>query len=110
MRSFKYLRLHFSGFGIFVRCTDQTATEGIVNEVRKIMPSCETGTNSKLGLTWLKRLQNRDMEIGNWVVRQLCLQGWEPFAATSIYQSDNDPRGTREVGECDVLHFKYEVT
>ena len=109
MKSYDYLRLHTSSSGVFIRCTNRKTVEWIANEVRKLAPSCQM-EQSKSGTYKLSHLQSRDLEIGDWITQQLCIQGWEPFAVTSIYRSDTDPVAARVWGSEDVLHFKFEMS
>jgi hypothetical protein len=105
MKRYHYLRLYISRKGgIFFYCTDPQTVNWIVGEVKKIVPTCSLDspltTHNKIS-----QLQDKDGEIGYWLVQMLCLKGWEPFAVTSTYKE----KFPDYWGDHDVIYFRFEV-
>jgi len=88
MKSYKYLRICTGGGytgGIQLVSTDSQVLDWIFAEVRKFFPGCAVRNKKELpsGETFacnIHRLKDRDWEVCWWIIKQLCLQGWEPFA------------------------------
>jgi hypothetical protein len=86
MKSYKCLMI-FSGEGshwVSLESTDSQVLDGILAEVRKFFPFCRGQVAELPSGEWynldIHRLRGKGLAVYWWVVKQLCLQGWEPFA------------------------------
>lgn len=88
---FYIFHLEFTPGRVLVETTDPQAVKWIVEEVRKLIPGCQT---KKFGVTtWtrIEKLQGRDDEIGGRVRDWLITAGWEIvnkyyYDGESLYQ------------------------
>jgi len=94
MNSFAFLSLGIDGNGIEIFCTHLPTLDWAVDEIKKFMPDCKvlpdpswgnliTGEICRYNIT---KLDYKDRELGNWLLQQLCLKGWEPIS--SSYHDD----------------------
>jgi len=85
-----YARVWWSTSGVWLYCTESGVVDWILSELRKIVPTLKVSIAelpSGDPYFWaISRLKGQDTIIGYWVIKQLCEQGWEPFAV----QSDQD--------------------
>jgi hypothetical protein len=89
MGSYALASVSASNEGVRLWSTDWGTLDRITDELKKFIPrySIKEERNLLSGeiyFYWIANLQNRDYEVGAWIVKQLCLQGWEPFAAESF--------------------------
>jgi hypothetical protein len=108
VRTYKYLELTCDPGGVVVLHADTELWEWIVTEVKKYIPACQAhslrGYTFPSGEAWgyrLHGLQGRDYHVAHWILKQLCLQGWEPFAITT-HISGGTSQGL-------VYHLRFEV-
>lgn len=68
-------------------CTDSEVLESVLEELEKLVPSYRVEkTESFSGeIYWCRidKIRHQEVwDVGFWVMKQLCLQGWEPFVST----------------------------
>jgi len=90
MTNYGYACVFWTQGGVTLYCTDPQMLESIFTELKKLVPSCKRAAEAfklasgeVLGYS-VHRLQGQDNLIFLWVVKQLCLQGWEPFEAKDL--------------------------
>jgi hypothetical protein len=89
MKSYKLTAIFFSWHGneIRVTSTDAQVIELAVRESGNLISSCKantielpSGEKYACEITKLKgHAYDRAYEVGWWIIKQLCLSGWEPF-------------------------------
>ena len=80
MKAYKYLKIDYSIDGIKVFSSDTKLLDSMVEEVKKVVPTCEG--KPFFGCCFFHKLQNRDIEIGFKLLNTFLDQGWEPFSAS----------------------------
>jgi hypothetical protein len=94
MKAYKYLsistRVRGYSVAIWLESTDSQVLNWILAEVRKFYPSSWMKQRDKLpsGEVYsveISKLKDDDCAVHWWIVKQLCLQGWEPFAAPDVH-------------------------
>jgi len=105
MGSYKYVRVCPAEPYVTLFSTDPQLVEWILVELKKIIPSYGFVRKTKdlSGQTYecaLKHLQGKDPEVWMWIIQQLCLKGWEPFAVSEKVVSDHS--------SCTYIHFRLE--
>jgi len=67
-----------------IQSTEPELLTELTKQVQEKLPKCHPerllnvfGEDYVLNL---KKLSNKDQEVGLWIIRELCHQGWEPFA------------------------------
>jgi len=86
-------RIYFSdSHGVAVECTDSEAIESVLDELKKLVPSCrvrKAETISGETYHWgISKLRDQDWAVAFWIIKQLCLQGWEPFSTSDNSYGD----------------------
>lgn len=83
-----YTRVNWTEAGVFLSSTDSHVMDWVLDEVKKWLPTMTLFRDWRgelpSGETYtytMQKLQGRDRDVAWWIVKQLCLQGWEPFAA-----------------------------
>jgi hypothetical protein len=103
MASYKCLKLWTSGSAVNIESTDSEAVEQLLAELRKSMhfevKELDKHSFGGVAQVHVYALSNKDYAVYWWMVKQLCLQGWEPFV--------EEERGSRITM---VLRFKDERT
>ena len=111
MKSYKYVLLHFSDWGVLLHSTDSQVLDWILAELKKVITNFRMSAGPKdpklpSGETYylhIDKLQGKDRQVGWWILKQLCLQGWEPFAVTDV--DANIPEGVS-----GYYHLRLEVS
>ncbi len=91
MTTYKLLNIEANSAGVWVRSTDSDTLSWIADEVKRYMSSARSEillslrSNEVFGIR-LSNLQNRDIEMAYWIMKQLCAKGWEPFFSSSDWQ------------------------
>lgn len=90
MESYEYTLVQFTGYGIDLRSTHSGVLDWILGELKKLiafrmsredqLPSGETFRCYIDRFEGKRVVGEKNMHICWWIVKQLCLQGWEPFA------------------------------
>jgi hypothetical protein len=77
---YECLTLHVKagGYIIEVASTDQESLSWIENEIRNDRPSCTLSSTGQLSCKF-NVIGYEPLEVGWWLVKRLCEQGWEPF-------------------------------
>ncbi len=82
-----YTRVYWTESGVFLSSTDSQVMDSVFEEVKGFIPGATLFKNWRgvlpTGETYtytMQKLQGRDGDVAWWIVKQLCLQGWEPFA------------------------------
>jgi hypothetical protein len=94
MASYKYLSLELGVNFISVQSTDPEVVEQLLAELRKLISFQVRALDwSKLpsgepSVWHLDKFKERAYPAHCWMVKQLCLQGWEPFAIEWIAHFD----------------------
>ena len=89
MKSYKYTQLEFGDYGsIHLYSTDSQLLDWILTELKKVITNFRVSGDLKLPsgekyYLCIAKLQDKGFQAGWWILRQLCLQRWEPFAVTS---------------------------
>jgi len=83
MKTYGYAYLQLSGY-VHLTCTDPEVFDWIYAEVRKLIPSARMSVwaqylSDEPCSVKLDKLQGKDVEVRNWIMKTLCLHGWEPF-------------------------------
>ena len=87
MKRYKYIEIYASSLGIRLLRAELELVEQMATMLRKHIPSCavkplyDDVDQKPLGYA-LHKLGNKDYMVVHWLLRQLCCQGWEPFACT----------------------------
>jgi hypothetical protein len=92
MKSYKYAELDFGAYGVHLRSTDSQVLDWILAELKKVITDFRVLADRDLiipsnlpsgekYLLCIDKLRDKDKQVGWWILKQLCLQGWEPFAA-----------------------------
>jgi hypothetical protein len=79
MKSYRYAHLQYSTSGVSLSSTDPQVLDWILAELKKVIPDYRVAGKSEDGFS-IDKLQYGDHEAGWWILKQLCLQGWKPFA------------------------------
>ncbi len=97
MKRFKYVKLYWDSNGIIVGTPNEEVADWIVTQVRGVIPGAKVGGGSEVGWYHIYKLQGRDYEIGNQILRELLGNGWQPFSVTKggVYEQ--------------VIHLRFEV-
>ncbi len=95
MKIYRCLKLN-QKFGINLWSTDAQTLDFIVDEVKKLVSSCQVHTYRDEPKINLDKLQDRDQEILWRIMELIGKQGWEPFA---VYPSTDG----------SYYHFRQEV-
>lgn len=88
MKSYRYAHLKFSYFkGVYLYSTDSQVLDWTLAELKKVITNFRVSESVRDTLPsgekccfHIDELRDRDYEVGWWILKQLCLQGWEPFA------------------------------
>jgi hypothetical protein len=78
MKKYKYVKVKFTT----VWSTDPSIVNWIYDEIKKIIPTCAVReerydlTGEKIGFE-LHKLQNKDNQVADWILRLLCENGFE---------------------------------
>ncbi len=82
MTAYNYFELSYSPTEIRLFSTQDQALEWIMEEVKKIIPTCQAHRAS--GITTIEGLQTKEHLIATEIVRLLCEKGWEPFSGRGV--------------------------
>ena len=101
MGSYRYARVRPMSEHVCLESTDSEMLERILAEVKKLIPSCSVRDkrelpSGELYFYVIYNLRGKGWSVATWIVKQLCLQGWEPFA---IRETDY---------ELVHIHFRYK--
>ena len=85
---YECLTLHVTsgGYRFALACTNPAVLEWIETEIQSSRPYCSFSSGSQLSCTF-DIVKYEPLEIGWWLVRSLCEQGWEPFGSVSWEES-----------------------
>jgi hypothetical protein len=95
-----YTRVSWTESGVFLSSTDAHVMDWVLDDVKNFLPTATLFKNWRgvlpSGETYtytIQKLQGRDGDVAWWVVKQLCRQGWEPFAVegNTIHLRFRDP-------------------
>ena len=108
MKSYRYAELYITlEHGVNLCSTDSQVLDWILAELKKVktgfrasVDKLPSGEEYSLRID---RLGSKDLEVGWWILKQLCLQGWEPFAVTDV--DANVPKGVS-----GYYHLRLEVS
>ena len=89
MGSSGFAQIYWCSSGVTLYCTDSEVFESVLEELKKLIPSCRVHSKTELisGEIYhceIDKLKGQDKKVGVWVMKQLCLQGWEPFESGDI--------------------------
>lgn len=101
MSRFVYLRLYADSEGLWVKTPDDGVFEYILGRMRVFVPYAE-GAGS-YGVYRITRLDGRRRELANFIVQELCSQGWEPFCVTRASAPSED-------GKHEAIHLRLEMS
>ena len=86
MGSSGFAQIEWCGSGVTLYCTDSEVFESVLEELKRLVPSCRVQKNELISgeiyWCWISKLRGQDMGVGFWIMKQLCLQGWEPFESS----------------------------
>jgi hypothetical protein len=90
MNKYQYAQLRINQAALFyyLGSTDSVMLHWIGGEIKKKIPKAEIRFSTSFDETYAlsaSKLQGLDVELQWWTVAQLCLRGWEPFAANNDY-------------------------
>jgi hypothetical protein len=74
------------GYSIEVACTDPAVLGWIGLEIQRDRPSCSLSAKAQLSCTF-DIVDYEPLDVGWWLVKRLCEEGWEPFGAVSWEES-----------------------
>ena len=87
MTTYGYMQISSSwtSKGIGVRSTDSETLDWIIAEVPKLInishaKVAKETVYGELTQYHINNLSSSDMQIEWWIIKQMCLRGWEPFA------------------------------
>jgi hypothetical protein len=87
MKGTKYTRVNWTDAGVFLSSTDSDVMDWAFAEVQKYIPTAALFRDWRgvllSGETYaytMHKLEGRDRDVAWWIVKELCLQGWETFA------------------------------
>ena len=108
MRSWKYLRIGITSSGVGVGSTDAEALNWVATLVRKHLPASQVDAKEKLPTgevysIFLTQLHKQDFPVGHLILKQLCLNGWEPIAVNELTGSEGTTFGPE-------YHLRLEAT
>ena len=87
MKSYRYAELSFRDHDVALYSTDSQVLDWILAEVEKVVTDYRmSGDQTPLGekyYLYLYQIRDRGYRVGWWILQQLCLQGWEPFAVNA---------------------------
>ncbi|HET6446785.1 MAG TPA: hypothetical protein VFI27_19635 [candidate division Zixibacteria bacterium] len=70
------------GYRVEVACTDPSVLAWIENEIQIDRPYCSLASESQLSCKF-DIVNYEPLEVGWWLVKKLCEQGWEPFGVVN---------------------------
>jgi len=84
MKRFGYAEVSWGSSGIVLLSTDPQVIDWVLSELKKFISSFQIRFENRLFsgeryFCQLERLEKKDEQVWWWIVRQLTLQGWEPF-------------------------------
>ena len=108
MKSYKYAQLDFGAYGVYLRSTDSQVLDWILAELKKVITDFQVSAGPNLiipsnlpsgekYLLHIVKLRDKDNQVGWWILKQLCLQGWEPFVVNYA-----------ESSRAFIYHFRLE--
>jgi len=74
------LHVTSGGYRVDVSCTNPDVLAWIGQEIQNSRPECSLSSESHLSCTF-DIVDYEPLEVGWWLVKRLCEQGWEPFGA-----------------------------
>jgi hypothetical protein len=87
MKGNRYTRVGWTEAGVFLSSTDPDVLDWVFDDVQKFIPTATLFRDWRgvlpSGETYsytIQKLKGTDRDVAWWIVKQLCLQGWEPFA------------------------------
>jgi uncharacterized ubiquitin-like protein YukD len=90
MKESGYTEVSWSSSGIVLLSTHPQVIDWVLLELKRLIPSYQIRFENRLFsgeryFCQLERLEKKDEQVWWWIVRQLTLQGWEPF---EIFRKD----------------------
>lgn len=80
------LNVKAGGYTIDVACTNSDTLVWIGNQIRQDRPSCSLASEGHLSCSF--RITGYEpLEVGWWLVKRLCEQGWQPFGTVRWEES-----------------------
>jgi hypothetical protein len=92
MKRYEWAAVVFSAYGIAFQCTDSHCIDAMTEAIKKFVPNARfkqvnpygggTGIDPESGQPFgrlFQYLDGKDLDIGYWLVKQLCHRGWEPY-------------------------------
>jgi len=109
MEQYKFAKVVSSDTGIRLYCTDETNLDSLITQLKQLFPNMRLEETHKLpsGEIYAYLLKGLDYDdVRWWLIKYLCLQGWEPFDVASVVN-------TGFAGETKTLlhyHFRYRIS
>ena len=103
-KRYKYLRVYYDYRGLRVRTPHKEVVEWIMSKVKERVPHAKLEVGEG-GYYRVHKLGGRDDAIGNWILEELCKDGWEPFAI-SIARSSNIAT-EQMIGRVEAIHLRF---
>ena len=78
------LGLKRGSMGVTLESTDDSVVRQMAAEAKELIPSCRVVHGDRLpgGKAYkvtVHKLQDKDADVAWWMIRKLCLDGWEPL-------------------------------
>ena len=115
MSKFNYLKLCYGSTGLYAASTDAEVLDWIIAEAKscvslaKVEP-LEARASGEVCAYKIYNLDNCDREIGNQILRKLCLQGWEPFSVSNFSSETGTVTAEHAMlfSRNEVIHFRFK--
>ena len=80
------LQVTAGGYSLEVSCTDPDVLHWIGQEILRDRPHCSLSSEAQLSCSF-DISGHEPLEVGWWLVKLLCEDGWEPFGAVKWEES-----------------------
>jgi hypothetical protein len=106
MDSYDFAELSYSAGLVELQCTHAVTLQSLLDGLQKNFPNLKTTPltlNDEVYGYEMKGFGGKDVEVGWWLIKQLCSKSWEPIGAVSY-----NP-GSFNSGDHLVYQFKLKA-
>ncbi|HYE67300.1 MAG TPA: hypothetical protein VEA58_01740 [Anaerovoracaceae bacterium] len=101
MKTYQLFEMFYDRTGIYFKTTDKATKEWVIDAIKNIVITASvTDIPEKFVYSNITKLKDRDVELGSWLVAQLCSKGWEPFSVL--------PSPSTELHRSPLYFFRFE--
>ncbi len=100
---YKYLRIWATRRGILITTPHKEVVEWVMSKVREHVPHAQLEVVYEARYR-IHKLDGNDVDIAIWILGELCRNGWEPFAITTL---PTDTPAFRWTGVAEAIHLRF---